>query len=196
MVGYTTKQMKHGRSCDIRIWCHFQPRVHHIGMSHSLPCITCTMLHLDTWQRQITACNKIVTTSGASPRSTVLDFRNNMNGLLPSAFGFPRSLINCNTTQSMINCTVVSQLNENTRDGQQLVYQRIRQALSTARFRHTGSLVITRSHVTCRRRRSFFCSLFLRAASVNVAFSASVILASRFSLATPHAAFSSWNFAR
>jgi len=46
--------MKHGRSCDIQIWCyprlkmshsgcalvrHFQPRVHHICMSHSLPCM-------------------------------------------------------------------------------------------------------------------------------------------------------------
>jgi len=59
VVGHTTKQMKHGHSCDIQIWWpevemshsgralmrHFQPRVHHIWMSHSLPCIICIMLH-------------------------------------------------------------------------------------------------------------------------------------------------------
>jgi len=55
VVGHTTKHMKHGRSCDIEIWwprlkmshsgCalvrHFQPRVHHISMSHLLLCIIC-----------------------------------------------------------------------------------------------------------------------------------------------------------
>jgi len=46
--------MKHGRSCDVQIWWpetknvalvrHFQPRVQHIWMSDSLPCIICVML--------------------------------------------------------------------------------------------------------------------------------------------------------
>ena len=50
VVGHTTKQMKHGHSCDSEIWwpswlkmshsgCtlvwHFQPRVHHISMSNN-----------------------------------------------------------------------------------------------------------------------------------------------------------------
>ena len=47
-----TKQM-HTRLCDIQTWLtlcwkcctrHFQPRVHHIMMSDSLPCIICIML--------------------------------------------------------------------------------------------------------------------------------------------------------
>jgi len=51
--GHTTKHMKHGRSCDIETWWpsvemshlgwalkwHLEPQVHHISMSHSLPCI-------------------------------------------------------------------------------------------------------------------------------------------------------------
>ena len=55
MVGRTTKQMKYSRSCDIQIWWpsvenvallrHFQPGVHHISMSDSLPCIICIMSH-------------------------------------------------------------------------------------------------------------------------------------------------------
>jgi len=58
VVGHTTKQMKHSRSCDMQKYddprlkmlhsgCaltrHFQPQVHHICMSDSLPCIICIM---------------------------------------------------------------------------------------------------------------------------------------------------------
>ena len=45
MVGHTTKQMKHSRSSDIQIWWTrgWKCRVHHIWMSHSLPCNFCIL---------------------------------------------------------------------------------------------------------------------------------------------------------
>jgi len=41
LVVHTTKQMKHGRSCPSAT---FSTSVHHIWMSHSLPCIICIII--------------------------------------------------------------------------------------------------------------------------------------------------------